>query len=350
MQEINFSVLIPVYNSEEYLPQCIESVLNQSFQGFEIILVNDGSTDGSAKLCQEYGEKDLRIKVCHQENQGQIAARMKAWQEASKEYCLYLDADDYWDQDTLETIKETILEYRSDLVIFKFRQVSNRGALILEGPGVFPDRSVFEGNKEAIFKKVIKSTSLNSIVCKAFKRELLEGFEYAPYKGNRNAEDLLQSLPLLYEAEKIVFLEKALYNYRESPGSVTRSLNTNFFEDITLARAELLKILIELGLDSRDNLRDFYNFYIEAILDYLTVLINANLPNEQKRRVMASIPNLSLYKKGGSFFDHSYLSFINKIRFFLFERELYNFLIVFEKLCNVLRCFKNLLVRKETSK
>ena len=98
---MKFSIIIPVYNVINYLPKCMSSVLCQSFNGYEIILVDDGSTDGSGKLCDQYAEKDNRIKVIHQENQGLSAARNAGIQIATGEFFLLLDSDDFYEQNNL---------------------------------------------------------------------------------------------------------------------------------------------------------------------------------------------------------------------------------------------------------
>ena len=102
-----FSVIVPVYNVEKYLPECIESVLNQSFGDFELILVDDGTKDNSGVICDEYAQKDARVKVIHQDNAGQAVARNTGTDIAQGEYIIYLDSDDYiCDSDFLSKLAE----------------------------------------------------------------------------------------------------------------------------------------------------------------------------------------------------------------------------------------------------
>ena len=111
------SVIIPVFNVKKYLRQCIESVQNQSYYDMEIILIDDGSTDGSGEICDEYAETDGRIKVIHQENRGPMSARKTGLEASSSEYVIFADADDWIDADMYEKLMDIMKRYRVDVVI-----------------------------------------------------------------------------------------------------------------------------------------------------------------------------------------------------------------------------------------
>ena len=112
------SIIIPVYNTEPYLPCCIDSVFAQTFQDFELILVDDGSTDGSGALCDEYAGSDSRVHVIHKENGGQGPARNMAMAAATGKYVIFLDSDDYWDPKTLETLYSEAEKNQLQLLLF----------------------------------------------------------------------------------------------------------------------------------------------------------------------------------------------------------------------------------------
>ena len=112
------SVIIPVYNVEEYLRECIDSVLNQTFSDFEVILVNDGSTDSSGEICDEYVEKDERVTVIHQKNGGLSVARNIGLSEANGKYVYFLDSDDYISENALATLLNIAENDSSDIVFF----------------------------------------------------------------------------------------------------------------------------------------------------------------------------------------------------------------------------------------
>lgn len=112
------SIIVPVYNTEPYLRQCLDSVLEQSFSDFELILVDDGSTDSSGAICDGYAAKDCRIRVIHQENAGQGRARNVAMDQAAGKYLIFLDSDDYWLPDTLETLVSEAERNQTQVLVF----------------------------------------------------------------------------------------------------------------------------------------------------------------------------------------------------------------------------------------
>lgn len=112
------SVIVPVYNVEKYLPQCVESILSQSLEDIEVILIDDGSTDSSGLICEEYAGKDTRVKVIHQENQGIFEARRRGLLESTCEYVTYVDGDDFVDMDSYALAKES-MDNHIDLVVFQ---------------------------------------------------------------------------------------------------------------------------------------------------------------------------------------------------------------------------------------
>ena len=112
------SVIVPVYNAEQYLRECLESLVNQTLEDLEIICVNDGSTDSSPKILEEYASKDSRIKIFHQENQGVSAARNLGISKVQGEYLVFVDSDDWIELNALEILYKTIDKRKSDILLF----------------------------------------------------------------------------------------------------------------------------------------------------------------------------------------------------------------------------------------
>lgn len=116
---IRFSIIVPIYKVERYLKTCIDSILTQTFSDFEVILVDDGSPDLCGKICNDYAENDLRIKVLHKANGGLSSARNAGLDIAIGEYIIFIDSDDFWDDNTaLENINKNLTETKADLLIF----------------------------------------------------------------------------------------------------------------------------------------------------------------------------------------------------------------------------------------
>ncbi|WP_416145204.1 glycosyltransferase family 2 protein [Planococcus koreensis] len=119
------SVIVPVYNVQEYLPKCLDSVIGQTYENLEILLVNDGSTDESAEICDRYARMDGRIHVIHQENQGLAAARNAGLEAAAGMYIGFVDSDDWIDLDMYEFLYRLMHEYRADLAMCRLTEITN---------------------------------------------------------------------------------------------------------------------------------------------------------------------------------------------------------------------------------
>ena len=130
-----FSILVPVYNVEKYLKECIESVLKQTYTNYEVILINDGSTDNSGKICNDYAEKYSQIRVYHQENRGLMLARKQGILKASGKYCLFLDSDDYYAETLLEQVEKYINDHGFDITL-EYGKFPDRP---YDSPGVWGD-------------------------------------------------------------------------------------------------------------------------------------------------------------------------------------------------------------------
>lgn len=222
-----FSVLIPVYNVEKYLELCFESVLCQSFTDYEIIAVDDGSTDGSGEICGRYAQKYGNFKAVHKKNEGLISARRRAITEASGEYCVFLDSDDKLCENCLQKIYESIEQYKPDTVIYTYYRFDENGNSERIN-GAFPSGEVFEGErKKELYRLISSGSAISSIWTKAVKLSVLRKDEtdYRAYYGKNMAEDVFQSIPILTLSKRIVYLNEPLYCYRYNTQSISRSFS-----------------------------------------------------------------------------------------------------------------------------
>lgn len=224
---MRFSIIIPVYNCEDYLAEAIESALHQTYNDFEIILVDDGSKDGSGSICERYKNSHPgRISVVHQENSGPLAARRAGYHLANGEMILSLDGDDALRHDALQRINEILTLYDVDLIIFGMSRKSDFSTLD-SGKLFDTDCYITDNDKIALIHAACSSSNLNSMCSKAFKRELLDyDVDYQQYGYFYYAEDLLQSLPLIEKASTAYYLNEPLYYYRVNYGSSTKRFNT----------------------------------------------------------------------------------------------------------------------------
>lgn len=223
---MKFSILIPLYNVERYIKECLDSCINQTFPDFEIIIINDGSTDESLAICSEY--IDSRIRIYNKKNAGLLMARRDAIKFATGEYLIFLDSDDKLRLDCLEYIND-ILENSSgnyDLILYNLYKWDMVSGETLPREPVFKDGTVFsETNKKILLERFLLTDSLNNIVLKAVKREVaqLDDTPYGEMGDSSYGEDRLQSFYVLSQSKRIYYSAEPLYYYRNNPNSITRA-------------------------------------------------------------------------------------------------------------------------------
>lgn len=334
-----FSVLVPVYNVEKYLSECIESVLGQTNPNFELILIDDGSTDTSGKICDDYAVKDARIKVFHQANQGHTLARRKGIAEASSDYLLFLDSDDYWDTNLLETILHTIEEFNCDMVIFRFRCFNEANSSLLESKTVFKNKTVFGTENRSPLYHALIMEEFNSLCIKAIKRNIFDKNDYTSFKSIKNGEDLLQTLPLITNAHSIVYIDRVLYNYRINPLGIAHNYSLQKLDDILCVRSIMLEYLKQWGANTEENLKSYHSMTFRYLLDYGFMLVN-DLPFTEKKMALDTLYALPAYALAQPYYKASMYLRRERILFSLFRHKHYRLLIFFHKLVYWWACLK----------
>ena len=248
-----FSVIMPVYNVENFVAESIESVLNQSLKDFELIIVNDGSQDKSFEICQEYKNAfPGLIKLYTQMNTGLLMTRSKGRNVASGKYILNLDSDDKLDLLALEKIKKTILETDCDLLFFNLSRDENLKLPLFDFP--FPNLTVFEGkNKKELYELLYTGTSFNNLGNKVFKSEIAKiDVNWNDYKSIGMGEDLIQSIFMLTQTDKITFLKENLYYYRPNKSSMSFVFHPNFYKTRKIIYKVLKENLMKLSLEEKE--------------------------------------------------------------------------------------------------
>lgn len=225
------SIIVPVYNTEKYLSKCIDSILHQKFTDFELILVDDGSTDSSSTICDHYERLDPRVKCIHRPNRGQSAARNYGLQFSTGKYIGFVDSDDYVSPLLFETLYNNIITYHSDLSICgSALEYSNRTVYSEFPDGKFPK---VLSQKEALID-VCKDDGFGVYLWnKLFKRELIEKY---PLKEGHIYEDALIIVPMLLEENiRIVFSPEPYYYYvQRQNSSMHQAFTESNFEYITV--------------------------------------------------------------------------------------------------------------------
>lgn len=225
---MNISVVIPVYNCEKYLSKCLDSVCAQADCVKEIILVNDGSTDNSLAICNEYAQKDSRIKIIDKENQGTEQAIIDGVNASSCEYIGFTDSDDNIEPNMFSSLAEAIKEYDADIVFCDYDDEDETGRRFhkrnfgVEKPGLYvktDGKFGFSILPTLADSKYVAAMRWN----KLYRRELLIGLPSFKNNGIRMGEDMALVVPAIMSAEKIVYVDKCLYHYLQRSDSIVHT-------------------------------------------------------------------------------------------------------------------------------
>lgn len=221
---MRFSILIPVYNVENYLARCLESVLAQTYTDYEVILVDDGSTDGSSRLCDSFVSANPKnFQVIHKENQGLLSARRIAIAEAKGDFVCFLDSDDYWLPETLATIAGHLQKSHADLLLFGHHLVDDHNRILQTNHPSLPEGVYAGERKQIILEALLRTTSMNTLWAKCVRLECVDREkDYTHFYAVSSGEDLLQSLPLLDSANTIAIIHTPLYQYMQNTQSITQ--------------------------------------------------------------------------------------------------------------------------------
>jgi len=213
------SIIIPIYNSEKYLPKCIESLRTQSYRNIEIILVNDGSTDGCAEICDEYQKKDDRIKVYHKKNEGVAAARNDGLDLAKGKYITFVDSDDFVSVDYCEKLLITLQRNEAQIAICRIHDFKENDEIIMKDTEYMEDKF---NSEETISNLIIVERYYNCMGGKLFLRDL---FDNVRFPVGRVYEDAATMYKLYKDSNFIVVLNQEYYFYlRQREGSITTSV------------------------------------------------------------------------------------------------------------------------------
>lgn len=236
------TVVVPVYNVEGYLKKCVDSVLAQTEPDFELLLVDDGSTDSSGALCDQLAKTDGRIRVIHQQNQGLGGARNTGIKAATGDWILLVDSDDWIEPETLEKTIEAGLREEADLVMFAFRWVDEAGQTLQVFREDAPkDRGLtLRDHPELLL-------CAPSACCRLYRRELLARTEIL-FPPRVWYEDMRTIPKLMAAARSMVFLDFVGYNYLNREGSITKNQNADRNREILLAFDDLLGYFREQGM------------------------------------------------------------------------------------------------------
>lgn len=288
--EEKISIIVPIYNVEKYLRKCIDTIVNQTYKNLEIILVNDGSTDNSYKICEEYACKDKRIKTINKENGGLSDARNAGLKIATGEYVSFIDSDDYIELDMIYNLYQGIIKNYADICccgkVLEYEKnnvsVNNKSEFCID-------------NVEALRKILIGDNIDNSACDKLFNIKLFEDIEFPV---NRYFEDIATVYKVFLKAKKVVHINNIGYHYVIRKNSIsTEKFSKKQFDALIFTKEmviDVIKLYPELAEESNaflfleyittmrkikraENYKDFKNEYRKIKKDFnkkIIILLN----------------------------------------------------------------------------
>ena len=243
---VKFSILVPVYNVEMYIKECVDSLINQDYSNYEIVLVDDGSTDDSARICDEYCKKYPNIiKVIHQENKGLLMARRVGIKNAIGDYFIFVDSDDFVDERLLKKLSSIIEKSNPDMVIFH-ADIFDGVEYLYFRKTLYENDCLISGDDISEYQEAtLRHTISNGMWGKAVSRKIVDiEKDYSNFQMVSIGEDLLQSLPYITNSKSIYFCNDILYHYRKNPMSMTHNMKFDRYYSLKTVEAELEKYAV----------------------------------------------------------------------------------------------------------
>lgn len=232
------SIIVPAYNVESFIEKCIESVLKQTYYYWELIIVNDGSTDKTAQICDEYAVKDERILVVHKPNGGLVSARNAGYEATKGEWIMYLDGDDWLEENTCNELVKSIEVYNPEIIFWKTLQNLNGKAIKGKAEWKCIDREKLYINSECqnlAYNTLVYSSGISTAFSKLLRRDFVEKHKlWHNSKLRQGAEGIEFSLRVFNSTEKALFINQYFTNYRYNEDSISKRIdekNTTYIID-----------------------------------------------------------------------------------------------------------------------
>jgi glycosyltransferase EpsH len=345
------SVIVPIYKTEKYINECIDSILNQTYKNLEVLLIDDGSPDSCPQICDNYAKLDERVKVIHKENAGLSDTRNVGLKNLTGDYFLVVDSDDYIEPDTVEYSLKIAQKYNADVVMWDYirefkdaslkKTIFNDDEVIFDGEGIKNLRRRFFGLYKDELREPDKLESLSVFWGKLYKSSVKSFFntKFEDTKKVASSEDALWNGQVFGDVKKAVYIKKYFNHYRKyNENSITMQYRANLPE-----KWEILYRLFEDTIE-KDNLTDDFKealnnrICVNIISLGLNILSDESSNFRQRRAELKRILNLDRFKNAYKKFSLKYLKIHYKIFFFFAKYRLVTLLYLnlkaMEKLMN----------------
>lgn len=286
------SIIIPVYNSEKYLDDCIRSIVNQTYADIEVLLVDDGSTDSSGEICKKWENTDGRIKAIHQENGGVSKARNTGIDNVRGELLLMADSDDYMASDTVKTLCEGFIQSNADIVICDYEQGENRSFNFIPGETTYQTLN-FEEIMNRVYNDGHEALRFISPWGKLYRKDL---FADIHYPNGKIFEDIYITHQLLYRAKTIAVTDRKLvYYYRHEDSIMHKPFHIGKLDYLD-ALKERIEFFKSHGLEQLE--KTAYEEYLHALIWEYSRVRDILHDDDEKREIRTRFHEV--YKEGYS--------------------------------------------------
>ena len=294
------SIIIPVYNVEYFLPKCLDSVMKQTYRDFEVLLIDDGSTDESARICDEYASKYECCRVFHRQNAGVAASRNIGLSQARGKYIVFLDSDDYIEKELMAKVYEQMETQKYDICSYSARRVDEVGNHLYDI--YFVDMITglqFDDESRDLFlwKKFLQYKTGWECCFHVFRRDIIEQNQIRFDEKLRYAEDLIFTFEYMLYVERWIKIPDVLYDYTLRNGSATKELDRKEMVDGIMYYA-FLRIRERLKKKDSDRYRaKRISLFYAALLHYFYPIFAKNVGIRRVRKWLEDSPDLALQKQ-----------------------------------------------------
>lgn len=325
-----FSIIVPVYKAEEYLKECVDSVLGQTYTDIELLLIDDGSPDNSGRLCDEFAEKDSRVKVFHKENGGTHTARNLGIEKSAGEYLMFMDPDDWLDLDTVELLAKRIEQEDPDVVRFNFVKEFAKGSVKKKNTflkeTVYRQEELDEIRRQSVglvFEEMRHPENLNflaSVCFNAYRKSTVvdNGISFYSIRELGTFSDGLFNIEFYLHCNSFLFIDKDFYHYRKTnAGSATSNYREGFLEKQELLFSKIRELIAESGVE---NIELAYNNRVAiGTMELCLNALRSDLGCFKKYKEIKRILKNKTQRDALKTFDISYLTLKWKIYYSLMK-------------------------------
>lgn len=347
---MKISIIVPVYNVEKYLDQCIQSIVNQTYKNIEIILIDDGSTDSSGQICDNYAQKDERIRVVHKTNSGLSASRNLGLALSQGEYIMFLDSDDWIDTNTCQIAVDKIKVCHSDIVLWSYKREYGDKSIINYLFGTNEMTWDFR-NIDLLYKRLIGPTnqelknpqSVDSLVTawgKLYKKEILKDILFVD-TSIIGTEDALFNIYVFNRIKKACYIPDCLSHYRKT---ASNSLTHNYKEKLVYQWKKMYEMIFAFLYENKKS-----PIYFEALQNRISlglIGLGLNLSEDstmsikEKNKELKKILGMQHYRDALKQLKMNYFPVYWKFFFYLLKKRRTIMVLFLLNIMNILRRYK----------